>query len=171
MPWKISVVVRDIKESSQLIGQAIGEFHREGGNQELLIDCFMKALLIKASEQIQRVSDNGRKHPLLEKLQEIRAMIYNEPQRDWKIEVMCREINVSMSYFQHSYKEIFGGSCVGDIVNARLELAKYYLMYTPMAIGHVAQICGYGNQIHFTRQFKLKIGLRPTEYRPLFEQE
>ncbi|WP_408606127.1 helix-turn-helix domain-containing protein [Anaeromicropila populeti] len=41
----------------------------------------------------------------------------------------------------------------------------YYLMQSVMSIGAIAEICGYKNEIHFSRQFKKYKGLSPREFR------
>lgn len=72
---------------------------------------------------------------------------------------------LSLSYFQHLYKQFFDSSCQQDIINARLELAKYYLKDSDMSIRSLSDFCGYENELHFMRQFKKFIGMTPTEYR------
>ncbi|MHA2856026.1 helix-turn-helix domain-containing protein [Paenibacillus lautus] len=74
-------------------------------------------------------------------------------------------MNMSRSYFQHKYKQIFGISVINDIILNRLGYASYLLKNTSYAISHISGICGYENDVHFMRQFKKYVGLTPSEYR------
>jgi len=86
---------------------------------------------------------------MYQKLLELRAKIYNNPQEKWTINRMCREMNVSQSYLQHIYKDIFQISCMNDVINARIEQAKFYLLQSVLSISTIGENCGYESEIHF----------------------
>ena len=100
-----------------------------------------------------------------EKLSLLRSKVYSAPYNEWSIEGLAHEITLSTYYFQHLYKKAFGISCLRDIINARIEYAKYYLTQTNLSIKYIAETCGYKNDVHFMRQFKSITHLTPTEYR------
>ena len=96
---------------------------------------------------------------------ELRTQIYNNPANNWSIPALADSLALSLSYFQHLYKQFFACSCQQDIISARLELAKYYLTGSDMSIRSLSDFCGYDNELHFMRQFKKFVGMTPTEYR------
>lgn len=102
-----------------------------------------------------------------EGLQALREAIYADPQKEWTLDGITRSMGISRSHFQRLYKETIGNSCKEDIISARLERAKWLLENTRISVADVAEQCGYFNTSHFIRQFKLKQGLSPTEYRKL----
>jgi AraC family transcriptional regulator len=47
----------------------------------------------------------------------------------------------------------------------RMEVATSSLARSSMPIAHIADLCGYSAQSHFTRFFVQQIGITPGEYR------
>ena len=74
-------------------------------------------------------------------------------------------MSLSVPHFQALYKEEFGISCYEDVINARMEKARYYLKNTVLPIKTVAELCGYANDVHFIRQFRQRTGMTAGEYR------
>ena len=74
-------------------------------------------------------------------------------------------LGLSTSYFQHTYKKIFGVSVHQDIIKARIEHAARLLQGSNDSISEIAAICGYENLEHFSRQFKKIKGMSPQQFR------
>lgn len=121
---------------------------------ELIDNAKMKAL--SASAQ----SDDCR-----EQLHKIRVKFLENPQQDWTIDSIAKEIGISKSHLQRLYKDEFGSSCIDDIISARLDRAKWLLVNTDMKIGRIAEQCGYLNESHFMRQFKTRTGMTALKFR------
>lgn len=102
-----------------------------------------------------------------EQIRKLRIRFINEPQLDWNIEAISKEIGISRSHLQRLYKEQYGRSCIDDIINSRIEKAKWLLVNTDMRIGQIAEQCGYTNETHFMRQFKDRAGITALSYRKL----
>lgn len=159
------VVLNDITSISLILHLIINEMHSKSPYKNEVLDHYMKILLYRLSEHIQNKNDSIKSHPMYQKLLELRAKIYNNPQEKWTINRMCRELNVSTSYAQHIYKDTFQISCMNDVINARIEQAKFYLLQSVLSISAIAENCGYESEIHFSRQFKKVTGMSPREYR------
>ena len=54
---------------------------------------------------------------------------------------------------------------MNEVINSRLEHAKFMLTSTDVPINQIAEMCGYKSDIHFMRQFKSRMGMTPTEFR------
>ena len=80
-------------------------------------------------------------------------------------EELAERMHLSISHFQHLYREFFGTSCIRDVIDARIAYAQYYLTTTEMSIQALAVFCGYESELHFMRQFKKYTGLTPSGYR------
>lgn len=74
-------------------------------------------------------------------------------------------MNMSPSYFQQIYKQIFGIPAVSDIILNRVGHASYLLKNTTYTVCQISASCGYENDVHFMRQFKKFTGQTPSEYR------
>lgn len=149
---KLAVVCRYTDSSH------ISEF--EGIFDELTAIVEYKALTLESHTEDYR-----------EQLHKLRIRFLNEPHLNWDINSISKEIGISRSHLQRLYKKMFGTSCMDDIINARLEKAKWLLVNTDMRILEIAEQCGYLNDTHFMRQFKERVGATALNYRKQFQKK
>lgn len=97
-------------------------------------------------------------------LMRLRTMIRNEPAREWTVPFMADLLGISPGYLQNQYKKAFGVSCMEDVINSRIQLAKEYLLFSRLSIAEIAAHCGYQHPEHFSRQFKKATGLSPRAF-------
>jgi AraC-like DNA-binding protein len=95
----------------------------------------------------------------------LRKSIMNNPQMDWRIADMAKQLHLSMGYLQSLYKQKFGVSCMDDVIRCRVRKAKDLLTNTSETVIAIAAQCGYNNAEHFCRQFKSACGVTPGKYR------
>lgn len=95
----------------------------------------------------------------------LRRNITAEPQKQWNIDDMAREIGISRSHLQRLYKQLFSVSIRDDVITARIKKAMQLLSNTDMRIQEIAEHCGYNNDNHLMRQFKEKTGKTAMQYR------
>lgn len=141
---------------------------------QLLADCYYRdgnaqtaALLIRAmlSEVFSRRSTDPAGIPHYRELLDLRRQIYAQPQRSWTLKYMAGLLNISMPYLHALYKKAFGVTCMGDVIQSRMESAQHFLSNPAMSVGEIAYACGYSNGVHFSRQFKKQVGLSPQQWR------
>ncbi|MBQ4465343.1 MAG: AraC family transcriptional regulator, partial [Oscillospiraceae bacterium] len=97
-------------------------------------------------------------------LHRMRLRITDQPQHDWSIEEIAKEIGISVSHLQRLYRELFGTTITEDVIAARITMAEY-LLHTELRITEIAAECGYKSETHFMRQFKKRKGMTPTQFR------
>lgn len=95
----------------------------------------------------------------------IRLEIANSLTEPHSIEKHAKELKISASYFQYLYKKIFGVSFQHDLIQIRINYAKYVLLTSNLPIDQIAETCGYSNEVHFYRQFKKITGTTPAKFR------
>ena len=97
----------------------------------------------------------------------LRNRIYQggEAARIREVSALAEEMNMSVSYFQHVYKALYGVSVTKDIIISRIEYASYLLLNQNTTISETAAFCGYDSIEHFNRQFKKLKGCSPNEYK------
>ncbi len=128
----------------------------------------MQAMLSMVSDLCPAEKRYGRYHG---ELLELRREIYGSPDRDWKIADMAKRFHLNKSYFQEIYRSTFGTSCGADIINSRVECAKGALLNTDKSMSEIAETCGYGSAVHFSRQFASVTGCPPTTFRKKYRTE
>ncbi|MBQ8922790.1 MAG: substrate-binding domain-containing protein [Oscillospiraceae bacterium] len=131
-------------------------------------DMTLEQVTAKAAAEIEesRASrQNEKASPYYREFVNLRERIYSNPQEDWSIDSMCRDLILSRGYFQKLYTRCFGISFTQDVINSRIELSKRLLSSTDYSIAYIADQSGYSNYVHFMHQFKKIVGITPTEYR------
>ena len=73
--------------------------------------------------------------------------------------------NLSESHFRRIFKQCFGVAPQEFVVQQRLRRAATMLTETDQSIAQIALECGFGDQSHFSRQFRRFFGYPPRSYR------
>ena len=165
LPHNRPVTPMDFPRLSRFIHLLTLEFRVPTSHSSAILDSLMHSLLYTLDSQIPKLENCGIEHHYYSDFSRLRASIYNNPAEDWSSERIAGSLNLSVSYFQHLYKQFFCSSCRHDVIQARLEQAKFYLKTSSMSIRNLAEFCGYGNELHFMRQFKKFEGMTPSEFR------
>ncbi|WP_027087680.1 helix-turn-helix transcriptional regulator [Cohnella panacarvi] len=142
-------------------------FNRDYKNSS--IDGLLRTLFNKLRESYCHNGFTPQYYSLLR----LRSAIQSNPSDAWTVSKMADILSISPGYLQIIYKKTFGISCMEDVINGRIRLAKEYLSHGSQSIAEVAFQCGYHNVEHFCRQFKQITGLTPKKFQnqaPLFSE-
>lgn len=129
--------------------------------KDITIDNLLRILFNKLLESY------NYKHvsPLYKNLNDLKMEIYRSPEKIWTVAKMAEKLNISTGYLEDIYKNAFGVTCMDDVINSRINLAKKYLLYDNYTIAEIVPLCGYRNIEHFFRQFKKITGITPNRFR------
>ena len=86
----------------------------------------------------------------------------NFSDKNLTIETIAKNISLSPYYFARSFKKSFGLSPHRYIQNIRLENAYNMITQNRLPLSQIAQICGFSDQSHMIRVFKMYYGFTPT---------
>lgn len=151
---------------SNIMRNIASEYYSLSSRRAKMTDTLMKTLLLKISDFSGRRDESQQTaDPHYNALIELREKVYRNPQMKWNVDSMASDVNMSRSYFQHIYREMFGVSCISDVISGKIEKAKEILSETSCTVSQVSAMCGYDNEEHFMRQFKKIVGVTPTKYR------
>ena len=78
---------------------------------------------------------------------------------------MAEYANVSSFYLSRLFKEEKGITFINFLTDRRLEKSRELLNDTNLSIKEITASIGYNDQNYFSRLFKNKYGVSPTEYR------
>ena len=78
---------------------------------------------------------------------------------------MAEFVHLSRAHFSVKYKDIFGVTPNADINTAALLCACKLLSTTQMSVADISRTVGFSGAAYFIKQFKVKYGMTPTEYR------
>lgn len=74
-------------------------------------------------------------------------------------------VNISPYYFSKIFKEETGENFIEYLTNIRIEKAKELLNHSDYSMKEIGVMVGYADPNYFSRTFKKKVGVTPTEYR------
>ncbi|MCQ6559155.1 response regulator transcription factor [Paenibacillus mendelii] len=81
---------------------------------------------------------------------------------------ICKAINMSISYFSKSFKEIVGLPFVTYVQELNIRRARALLETTNYPVYMVSEQSGFHDEKYFGKVFRMKTGHTPSEYRMLF---
>lgn len=87
--------------------------------------------------------------------------------RSIKVHDIAEYVGVSRSYLTTLFQSILHTSPNAYLTNFRLSRAKEQLTLTNFPIGIVADMCGYQDSLVFSKAFKQRVGMTPSQYRRL----
>ncbi|MDC7218370.1 MAG: AraC family transcriptional regulator [Spirochaetales bacterium] len=102
--------------------------------------------------------------PNRDRLSGIHRKISLMPQLSVKVEELAREAGMGKFSFIRKYAARYGLTPHADLINCRIQRA-ILLFETDLSLTDIALDCGFSDQSHFIRQFRLYTGLAPREYR------
>lgn len=153
--------VRDAEYCHNLFKLLTWEASFASPNSEAAISHLLWVLFSKLHETVAEEITNAHTQALVQ----LHKKICNRPQAPWNIAAMAEELHLSTSRLQTLYKQMFGISCMDDVIKRRLYQAKDQLKFTTKPIREIAENCGYNNVEHFCRQFRQYNGCTPGQYR------
>ncbi len=80
------------------------------------------------------------------------------------------EYHISSSHLSHIFKEITGYSTIDYLISCRLSAAKRLLSSTDINIKEIIYQCGFSDESNFSRMFKEKVGITPSEFRKRYKK-
>lgn len=105
-------------------------------------------------------SDRSGKTSLIE----IKEYIDHHYHEALTIKQLARMANICPKYFVDLFKKSFGQSTIDYLTYVRINYAKRYLAESDELIRDIAQKVGYKDEFYFSRIFKKKVGMSPSEY-------
>lgn len=95
------------------------------------------------------------------------AITYMEQhyQQDLTVEELADVCKLNRSYFSKLFRDNMGCPPQEFLIRMRLSKATELMKTSSASIGDIAAVCGYPNQLHFSRAFKKRYGISPREWR------
>ena len=93
------------------------------------------------------------------------AAIHRQPEKDWTVDSLAREVGMSRSGFSARFTSLVGESAKRYLTHWRMQLARAQLKETSDPLGVLAERLGYNSEAAFCRAFKRVFGVPPGSVR------
>ncbi len=84
------------------------------------------------------------------------------------LEIVAGEVQLSPAYLSALFKKELGTNFSDYVTEFRIEKAKVMLKRTGMNVNEIAYKTGFADARYFSRVFKEKVGIKPSEYRKIY---
>ena len=160
------------------------DFHNSGTKIELLMKTMAREYVEK-SPMYEKTLDSMltcllvylyRSRPSLfledenantEIVREIQARFEKEYSERFTLRELASEYHISSSHLSHIFKNITGYAPIEYLSVCRLSAAKNLLSSTDKSIKEIIDLCGFSDESNFSRTFREKVGMTPTEFRQM----
>lgn len=142
------------------------ELHREfsgsAGDRSSRLQLLFALILL----DFQRLADTVTKAADLstERLEQVIHRMLSEYRHPWRVEDLSELLNVSPSYLNRLCRKKYGMSPIDMLIEHRISIAKRYLLLPGAKVGAVCEAVGFSDIYYFSRVFKKRCGVTPTEY-------
>ena len=137
------------------------DFIRRDPLFELSASTRITTLLVNLGREYQ----GAVKSPMDSRIQNAIAQIHQRFREDLSIEQLSSDAHLSVSRFRSIFKEQTGFSPKDYLTSLRLSRARMLLEQTGEPLSEIAEAVGYPDQLYFSRIFRERVGLSPSEYR------
>jgi len=100
-----------------------------------------------------------------QKFVSIRINMLENCQQNFSVKSLASSVNLSQERFAVLYRKFFKTTPYAELINARLVMAQRLLINTFMEVKEISVLCGWEDIHYFSRVFKNKIGVSPSQYR------
>lgn len=119
-------------------------------------------LLLAIQETLQEDTVSGRMAAIV---QATALEMAEHPERPFALRQICKQYRIGPDYFRHCFKQYAGTACHDYLLKQRYANALRLLRETELNITEIAEQCAFQNLSLFTRFFKKRSGLSPSEFR------
>jgi len=93
------------------------------------------------------------------------AIIHHEPEKNWTVESLAKEVGMSRSGFSARFSKLIGEPAMQYLTQWRMQLARSQLQETADSLSVIADRIGYQSEAAFCRAFKRVFGVSPGSVR------
>ncbi|MDJ0703007.1 MAG: AraC family transcriptional regulator [Leptolyngbyaceae cyanobacterium MO_188.B28] len=144
------------------------EMQTEGFGGKIYLESISNLFLIHLLRQYCTVEGKFKRYEgglSKYKLDKVLAYIHTYQSSDISLEAIAQQAGLSKYYFSQMFKQSIGVSPYQYVLQLRVEKAKTLLKQTQMSITDIALECGFANQSHLSRHFRMRMGVSPKMYR------
>ena len=146
--------------------EAVNAFKVNDENSNLIVRRNIYDIILKIRKESKKHYVPNSKLKLLEPALEKINIGFTE--NDLSVKVLAELCNMSENYFRRLFNEQFGISPKEYVIRRKIDYAKKLLGSGQFAVFEAAQMCGYFEPCHFSREFTKRVGVSPSKYKEAY---
>ena len=145
---------------------SIFEFFSNCDERNQLED-FVQQRLFECASHVTKIRTK-KENPVIKK---VAQYVQDNLEQDLSLDVVAQKVNMSSFYLSKLFKEETGETFINYVTDRRLEKSCKLLKETEKSVKEITADVGYNDQNYFSKLFKNKYGLSPTEFRNNAEEK
>ena len=157
---------REQNHIETLMNEMAEEFAKQEPMSEKMLDSMLTRLLVLLYRKRPELflTDENRNTEIVRELQAKFEKDYSE---HFSLSELALVYHISESHLSHIFKSVTGYAPIEYLMSCRLSAAKNLLSSSDKSIKEIIDLCGFSDESNFSRTFKKKVGMTPTEFRKI----
>lgn len=146
------------------------EMAQEFANQAPMCEKMLDSMLTHLLVSLYRIkpelflTDENRNTEIVRELQ---AKFEKDYSDHFSLADLAVGYHISESHLSHIFKSVTGYAPIEYLMSCRLSAAKNLLSSSDKSIKEIIDLCGFSDESNFSRTFKKKVGMTPSEFRKI----
>lgn len=150
----------------QLFKEMIAELQTCRTGYEELLAMYLRQILLQV-QRTRQTPKTAPNTPILEEMEAVARYLKEHYPHPLTIQEVAAAHNMSVSWLQRNFKEVYHTSPLQYLIAIRLEHAATLLETTRYSVASIAALVGYDDPLYFSRLFRKGRGVSPAQYRKL----
>ncbi len=152
----------DILFFNSLLQRMLEHWHR---NKPQQAELWLAAALDEIANSPKNYNNQLKGNALSEASMKLYRHINEHPEQKYSLRKIARKHGACPEHFSRTFTKAAGCSFRNAVTGAKLKRAKLLLSSTNYSITEISKILGFGSVYHFSKLFKKRTGLPPSELR------
>jgi AraC-like DNA-binding protein len=148
-----------------LLDAAIGHLREEQEAHSAILEATSLLRRQVDPQPLEGAAGNGKERLLAWQARKVLGYIDGHITSRVFVADLCALVLRSEAHFSRSFKRTFGFSPHAFVVRRRVELATNYMLNTDMSLSEIALACGFVDQAHLCKHFRMVTGETPAAWR------
>jgi AraC family transcriptional regulator len=155
--WMLDVIA--------LLDAAMDHLHQEQAAHGAILEATSLLRRQVDPQPVQGAADGGKERLLAWQARKVLDYIDGHITSRVLVADLCALVWLSEAHFSRSFRGTFGYSPHAFVVRRRIELAAKYMLETDMSLSDIALACGFVDQAHLCKHFRVVTGETPAAWR------
>ena len=148
-----------------LLDAAIGHLHQEQAAHGAILEATSLLRRQLDPQPVVGAAGDGKERLLAWQIRKVLEYIDRHIVSRVLVKDLCALVRRSEAHFSRSFRATFGYSPHAFVVRRRVEFAAQYMLQTDMSLSDIALGCGFVDQAHLCKHFRVVTGQTPAAWR------